>query len=411
MYSQNLFYKLITTFVAFIFSLIYSTSILAATLDGIVAKVNADVITFGALEKKVAKLLLQKEYLGSFDQKLTKNNLMKTVLEGLITEKLQIHEAKKIGMVVSDEDIKKKIDEICKTNNITHKQFENMLLNEGSSLDAYKEIVSDQIYISRIVQMQFSATTPAGEKSVRNYYRKNKKDFFVSEKIELSQIMLVKEKNASNKEIQLLKIKADEIFQLIKDGGTFSNLARKFSDDVSAHSGGKIGIVNRGSMLPELESAAFDLREGEVSRLVETVNGFHIVKCDSFIPGYVKDYKSVRPEIERILVSQNREKKYNKWIKGLKEKAFIQSSLDLKTKKVKSIRGSNANKKNIRARSPKFKKTDQYVKKQKKNIESKVLSKKRWIENKLKKYKELYAEGEISKKLYLIKKRQLLGKL
>ncbi len=164
-------------------------------------------------------------------------------------------------------------------------------------------------------------------------------------------------------------------------------------------------------MLPELESAAFDLREGEVSRLVETVNGFHIVKCDSFIPGYVKDYKSVRPEIERILVSQNREKKYNKWIKGLKEKAFIQSSLDLKTKKVKSIRGSNANKKNIRARSPKFKKTDQYVKKQKKNIESKVLSKKRWIENKLKKYKELYAEGEISKKLYLIKKRQLLGKL
>jgi hypothetical protein len=259
--------------------------------------------------------------------------------------------------------------------------------------------------------MQFSATTPVGEKSARNYYRKNKKDFFVSAKIELSQIMLVKDKGSSSKEIQLLKIKADEIFQFIKDGDKFSNLARKFSDDVTAHSGGKIGVVSRGAMLPELENAAFDLREGEVSRLVETVNGFHIIKCDSFIPGHAKDYKSVRPEIERILSFRSREKKYEKWIKGLKEKAFIQSSLDLKSKKVKRIRGRNTIKKKTRAQSPKFKKADEYTQKQKKNIKYEVLSNKKWIENKLKKYKELYVEGEISKKLYLIKKRQLLEKL
>ena len=411
MYSRNLVYRLITTIAAFMFCFIYSTSIFAATLDGIVAKVNADVITLGTLEKKVAKLLLQKEYSGSVDQELIKNDLMKAVLEELIIEKLKIHEAKKIGMVVSDEDIQKKLDEIYKTNNITYEQFKSMLENDGSSLDAYKELISDQIYISRIVQMQLSATTPVGEKSARNYYRKNKKDFFVSAKIELSQIMLVKDKGSSSKEIQLLKIKADEIFQFIKDGDKFSNLARKFSDDVTAHSGGKIGVVSRGAMLPELENAAFDLREGEVSRLVETVNGFHIIKCDSFIPGHAKDYKSVRPEIERILSFRSREKKYEKWIKGLKEKAFIQSSLDLKSKKVKRIRDSNTIKKKRRAQSPKFKKADEYTQKQKKNIKYEVLSNKRWIENKLKKYKELYVEGEISKKLYLIKKRQLLEKL
>ena len=188
------------------FCIILSTSIFAATLDGIVAKVNADVITLGSLENKVAKLMLQKEYSDSVDQKLTKKNLMKTVLEGLIIEKIQIHEAKKIGMVVSDKDIQKKLDEIYKTNNITYKQFESMLANEGSSLDDYKEIISDQIYISRLIQMQFSSTTLVEENSTRNYYRKNKKDFLVSEKIELSQIMLVKEKDASSKAIQLLKI-------------------------------------------------------------------------------------------------------------------------------------------------------------------------------------------------------------
>ena len=91
MSSQSLVCRLITTIAAFMFCLIFSTSIVAATLDGIVAKVNADVITFGALENKVAMLMLQKEYSDSVDQKLIKKNLMKTVLEGLITEKIQIH--------------------------------------------------------------------------------------------------------------------------------------------------------------------------------------------------------------------------------------------------------------------------------------------------------------------------------
>ena len=182
-YSQSLVCRLITTVAAFMFCIILSASIFAETLDGIVAKVNADVITLGSLENKVAKLMLQKEYSDSVDQKLTKKNLMKTVLEGLITEKIQIHEAKKIGMVVSDKDIQKKLDEIYKTNNITYKQFESMLLNEGSSLDDYKEIVSNQIYISRLIQMQLSSTTSVGEKSLRNYYRKNKKDFWFLKKL------------------------------------------------------------------------------------------------------------------------------------------------------------------------------------------------------------------------------------
>ena len=398
MCSQNLVCRFITTIVAFMFCFIYSTSIFAAPFDGIVARVNADVITLGALEKKVAIVLRQKKSLGSVDEKLTKNKLMKSVLDQMITEKLQIHEAKKIGMVVSDEDIQKKLDDIYEMNNITYEQFENMLVNEGSSLESYKETISDNIYASRVVQMQLGATTPVVEKSIRNYYRRNKKDFLISAKIELSQIMLVKEKDASNKDIQLLKIKADAIFQLIKDGDKFSNVARKFSDDVSAHSGGKIGIVSRGTMLPELEKAAFGLREGEVSRLVETVNGFHIIKCDSFIPGHAKDYKSVRPEIERILSFRSREKKYEKWIKGLKEKSFIQTSLDFQSKKIKSIRGQSSIRNKTRVQSPEFIKSDQ-------------LTKKRWIESKLKKYKKLYSQGEISKKTYLIKKKQLLEKL
>ena len=86
----------------------------------------------------------------------------------------------------------------------------------------------------------------------------------------------------------------------------------------------------------------------------------------------------------------------------------------MENKKVKSIRDSNVIKKQIRTQSPKFNKADHYTKKQikkGKHIKYEVLSNKRWIENKLKKYKELYTNGEISKKLYSIKKRQLLEKL
>ena len=101
MFSQKLVCKITTLIAGLVFGVLLSPSIFALTLDRIVAKVNADVITLMTLEDRVAIFLNQMKAAGSDDKKLVKNKLMMKVLDGMIAEKLQIQEAKKLGMVVT----------------------------------------------------------------------------------------------------------------------------------------------------------------------------------------------------------------------------------------------------------------------------------------------------------------------
>ena len=239
----------------------------------------------------------------------------------------------------------------------------------------------------------------------------NKKQFWVPEKMKLSHIMFINESGSLNKDTQLQEKKAEDILRRIQAGEKFAVLAEKYSDDVSAHSGGHLGAVGRGTMLLKFERAAFDLKVGEVSDIVETANGLHIIKCDNIIPGHAKTFKLVESEIKNILSSKKREKKYNKWMAELKKKSFISVSLVLDGKKNKNKRTFNAVVKKESFNNPQTIDPDRYSRTQNNDSQDEDLSVKRLVEKKLNKYKKLYAGGEISRKTYLIKKKQLLEKL
>ena len=197
----------------------------------------------------------------------------------------------------------------------------------------------------------------------------------------------------------------------MQGGEEFSELAKKYSEDVSAHSGGELGTIDRGTMMPEFENAVFNLKIGEISKVVETENGFHVIKCDNIIPGYVKEYKIVRSEIESILISKKKEQKYKKWLKGLKKTSFVEISLFQDKKKIRKIRTTATSGRRGDTTPQSIINSDRYSKNQDKSNFSKDLWGERLIEEKLKNYKKLYADGKISKQIFLRKKRQLLEKL
>ena len=221
MYSQKLLCKVTALIAGLVFSFLLTPSVFAMTLDRIVAKVNADVITLMMLEDRVAGFLNKMKAAGSVDKQLKKNKLMRTVLDGMIAEKLQIQEAEKLGMVVTEEDLQKALDDIYATNNITSEQFGNMLRSEGSNFDDYKKIFRDQILVSRMVQMQVGSAAAVGERSARKYYRKNKKNFWVPEKIILSHILFISGSDSSDKVRQLQEKTAKAILRRIQAGENF----------------------------------------------------------------------------------------------------------------------------------------------------------------------------------------------
>ena len=144
MSSQKLVCKVTALIVGLVFSCLLSPSILAMTLDRIVARVNADVITLMTLEDRVASFLNKMNAEGSVDKQLKKNKIMEAVLDEMISEKLQIQEAKKLGMVVTEEDLQKTLDDIYKNNNITEEQVKNMVVSDGSNFDDYKKSIRGQ---------------------------------------------------------------------------------------------------------------------------------------------------------------------------------------------------------------------------------------------------------------------------
>ena len=91
---------------------------------------------------------------------------------------------------------------------------------------------------------------------------------------------IVEENDASDEEIRLKNAAAQKVIRQINAGKNFEELAKKYSEDVSAHQGGDVGVVERGMMVREFEEAAFLLKVGEVSNIVKTRYGLHIIKCD-----------------------------------------------------------------------------------------------------------------------------------
>ena len=348
MLPRKLIYKVI-----FCLTVTFSTSILAgpvfgSIVDRVVAKVNNEIITLSTVKSKVDLILSRRDLSIPVGVKQTEKQLMQQSLDSIIDEKLQAQEGKKKGLIVKEETIEKAMADIYEKNNITASQFELMLLKEGHDLASYKKIIHDQILSSRVVQMELQGSSRSSNDDTLKHYNVNKKKYWVPSKVMISQIMFIKDKDGLKSDVKLKITKAREILGLLRSGSDFSDLAKKYSEDISGPLGGRIGIVERGTTLPRFEEIAFNLKLNEVSDVFQTENGVHIIRCDDVISGHFKKYIEVKSEIKRLLDFEKQDENYTDWMKELRESAFIEVKLFKEPSKRESIKKSN--KKNVEAK-------------------------------------------------------------
>ena len=386
-------------FIAVIFQgLVLTAPVFGSIVDRVVAKVNNEIVTLSAVKSKVALLLSRVDPSDLNAIKQTEKQMMQQSLDSIIDHKLLTQEGKKIGLIVNEETIDKAMTDIYEKNNITANQFKLLLEKEGSDFTSYKKIIHDQILSSRVVSMQLQTTPLSSNRDTFKYYKANKKQYWVPSKVVVSQIMFINEKDAPQSDIKLKRIKAQEVLGLLRSGNDFSGLAKKYSEDITGPSGGRVGIVERGTTLPKFEEIAFNLKLNEVSDVFQTENGIHIVRCDDIISGYFKKFKDVKLEIKRLLDIKKKDEKYIAWMRELRESAFIEVKLFEKSKVRQNIRKTN-NKTVDRVKS--------------KRVSKKISSRKYnnfSIESKLRHLKELIDNEKISNQKYLEKKKELLRK-
>jgi parvulin-like peptidyl-prolyl isomerase len=118
--------------------------------------------------------------------------------------------------------------------------------------------------------------------------------------------------------------KAQQIHKSVLGETSFEMLAAKYSQGPEASQGGDIGFVERGVMIPEVETVAFGLQLDEVSDVIESGLGFHIIKVVDKRGGGFKPIAAVRDEIKAKLEDEKLEKKYDEWISALRKRSYIE---------------------------------------------------------------------------------------
>ncbi len=296
----------------------------AEVFDKVVAKVNSEIITLSSIEERAE--ILRPRYAGA-SVSISQQKLLEESLNMIIDEKLQLQEGKKLGFIVDEDAIDAAIADIEKKNNLDSGQLQEMLEREGRSLKSYRDHIRDQISVSKITRFEIDGRVKISEKSIIKYYKENQKLFWAEGKVRARHILFISERGSSEKDKRAKLRQAKKVLREIQRGGDFSELANKYSEDVSASSGGDVGFVERGKMVREFEEAVFSLRSGQVSDIVETEYGYHIIKVEEVLPGKSLPFKEVKGRIQQVLTAQKQKEVYGDWIKELKESAFIEVTL------------------------------------------------------------------------------------
>jgi peptidyl-prolyl cis-trans isomerase SurA len=313
----------LTTLILFILSF-PSASNAAVLLDRVVAVVNKEVITWSELYKMM-------EYEATDQVKTLKEEERAKIfrdsevvfLEKLIDMRLQIQEAKRLGLEVTPDEVTEAIENIKKKYSLSGNALEESLKKEGLTFEEYKKRLSEQIIISKLISQQIRNKIVVSDEEVKKYMEANKKDFSDSEAFRLRQIFFRKPQNDVDKKV--IEDKAYLVFQKLKAGEDFSILVKEYSEDTSGRLGGDIGIIKKSDLAKEFIDVLRTMKAGDFSIPFWTGKGLHIIKLEEKMSSQTID--EVRDDVRKQLNEDQFLERYRSWIRGLREKAHIEVRL------------------------------------------------------------------------------------
>lgn len=167
------------------------------------------------------------------------------------------------------------------------------------------ENILNEAYLNRLIASKLPKDFPT-ESQIQEYYDANKAQFVIPERIHVWQIFFKKPENADEKALSELKKKANKVISDInKRKKDFSSLAIALSEHEQSQSlGGYMGLLKVDDLLPEMKESLLKLKEGEISRLVESATGFHILKRGKIIKAETLELAKVKSQISQLLVKQ-----------------------------------------------------------------------------------------------------------
>lgn len=258
-----------------------------------------------------------------------KTQLRQQVLERIVIEQLLDEQVKAAKMVITDEEAIEQIKKIAAQQQppLSMENFKAMIEAYGQSFEEVKNRIRRGLAYQKLMEAQWAGKVNINEEDIEKYYSENKSNFETPEQVRASHILITpdtKDPNTDpNQAKAIAKAKTEDILKQIKDGADFAELARANSACPSSRRGGDLGFFGKGQMVPAFEKTAFSLETGEVSDIVETQFGYHIIKLTDHKDPNVIPFEQAKDDIEEMLIQNKQAEFAEKYIKSLKANAKI----------------------------------------------------------------------------------------
>ncbi len=245
-------------------------------LDRIAAVVNNEVITQNDLNERYATIVRQLQKQGT---KLPpQEELRKQILERMVNDLVQIQEAKETGIKVDEATLDKTLQRIADDNNVSMTEFRRLLEADGVKYSKFREEIRGELVMQRLREREVEGNVNVTEAEVDTQMALESKEATSDQEYRLAHILLLLPEQATAAQIEAKRKRALQALGELRKGADFAQISAQFSDAPDALQGGNLGWRPVGRLPAIFTEALTTLKPGEITDILKSANGFHIVK-------------------------------------------------------------------------------------------------------------------------------------
>ncbi len=245
-------------------------------LDRIIVIVNDDIITKQELDVQLG--LIIKQIREKNTQLPPVSVLRKQVLEREIIKQIQLQLANSTGIIVDDNALNNTIDKIASQNNLTVREFRDVLEQDGYPFARFREDIRNEMIIARLRQREIHNRITVSEQEINSFLATQTAQGRVDDEFRIAHILISLPEAASTKQIAEAKNKAQAVLQQLQEGADFKQAAISLSDGQQAFEGGDLGWRKAGQLPTLFAQQVTSMSVGELSDIIRSASGFHIIQ-------------------------------------------------------------------------------------------------------------------------------------
>ena len=294
-------------------------------INGIAAVVNGDVVTYSQVREVSAprEKLLRSQYTGEELEKALKE-AREAALKDLIDRRLIIQAFQKEKFQIPDHFVEEQVRGIIKESfGGDRNTFIKTLEAQSYSMGEFKKREIERMIVQAMRAKNVKRSPISSPTKVEEYYKKHRAEFTAKEQVKLRMIMIPGHADTGQSATQ--KALAEEVLGQLAGGAEFERIAQSYSEDGTRDVGGDWGWIERKTLAPPLEKIAFNMPIGRISNIIEYGGNYYILKVEERQGGTTRSLAEARPDIEKKLIQEEAQDLQERWMAGLRAKAYIRT--------------------------------------------------------------------------------------